>query len=56
MTAARQDDAIRQQQAMLTGLMNQMQQQQQLQQQNLQAVLAQQSKLFMALLENRKKE
>ena len=38
-TSARQDDAIRQQQAMFTGLMNQMQQQQQ----NLQAVLAQQS-------------
>ena len=39
-TAARQDVAITQQQAMFTGLMNQMQQQQQ----NLQAMLVQQSK------------
>lgn len=43
--AARQDNAIRQQQVMFTGLMNQMQQQQQ----NLQAMLVQQSKLFFCL-------
>ena len=50
-TAARQDDAIRQQQAMFTGLMNQMQQQQQ----NLQLMLVQQSKLFFNFTGKRQK-
>lgn len=51
MTEARQDDAITQQQAMFTGLMNQMQQQQQ----NLQAMLVQQSKLFFGFTRKRQK-
>ena len=44
------------QQAMFTGLMNQVQQQKQVQQQNLQVILSQQNKVFIALLENSKKQ
>lgn len=55
-TAAKNDDALKQQQTMFTVLINQMQQQQQLQQQNLQAMLEQQNKLFMAMMENSKKQ
>ena len=51
----RQEEAAQQQQTMFSALMNQMQQQQQLQQQNLQIMLNQQNKVFMALLENMKK-
>ena len=51
----RQEKAAQQQQTMFSALMNQMQQQQQLQQQNLEIVLDQQNKVFMALLENIKK-
>ena len=51
----RQEEGARQQQTMLSALMNQMQQQQQLQQQNLQIILNQQNKVFIALLENTKK-
>ena len=47
--------AAQQQQTMFSALMNQMQQQQQLQQQNLQIMLNQQNKVFMALLESIKK-
>lgn len=49
------EEAAQQQQTMFSALMNQMQQQQQLQQQNLQIMLNQQNKVFMALLENMKK-
>ncbi|CAH3027950.1 unnamed protein product, partial [Porites evermanni] len=42
--------------AMFTGLMNQVQEQKQLRQQNLQVMLAQQNKVFIALLENSKKQ
>ncbi|XP_067017578.1 uncharacterized protein [Acropora muricata] len=51
----RQEEAAQQQQTMFSALMNQMQQQQQLQQQNLQIMLNQQNKVFMALLESIKK-
>ena len=51
----RREEAAQQQQTMFSALMNQMQQQQQLQQQNLQIMLNQQNKVFMALLENMKK-
>ena len=51
----RQEEAAQQQQTVFSALMNQMQQQQQLQQQNLQIMLSQQNKVFMALLENIKK-
>lgn len=51
----RQEEAAQQQQTMFSVLMNQMQQQQQLQQQNLQIMLNQQNKVFMALLEKIKK-
>ena len=51
----RQEEAAQQQQTMFSVLMNQMQKQQQLQQQNLQIMLNQQNKVFMALLENIKK-
>ena len=51
----RQEEAAQQQQTMFSVLMNQMQQQQQLQQQNLQIMLNQQNKVFMALLESIKK-
>ena len=50
----RQEEAAQQQQTMFSALMNHMQQQQ-LQQQNLQIMLNQQNKVFMALLENIKK-
>ena len=49
----RQEEAAQQQQTMFSALMNQMQQQ--LQQQNLQIMLNQQNKVFMALLESIKK-
>ena len=49
----RQEEAAQQQQTMFSALMNHMQQQ--LQQQNLQIMLDQQNKVFMALLENTKK-
>ena len=51
----RQEEAPQQQQTMFSAPMNQMQQQQQLQQQDLQIMLNQQNKVFMALLENMKK-
>ena len=50
----RQEEAAQQQQTMFSALMNHMQQQQ-LQQQNLQIMLNQQNKVFMALLESIKK-
>ena len=49
------EEATQQQQTMFSALMNTMQQQQQLQQQNLQIMLDQQNKVFMALMENIKK-
>ena len=51
----RQEGAAQQQQTMFSALINTMQQQQQLQQQNLQIMLDQQNKVFMALMENIKK-
>ena len=51
----KQEEASQQQQTMFSALMNTMQQQQQLQQQNLQIMLDQQNKVFMALMENIKK-
>ena len=51
----RQERAAQQQQTMFSALINTMQQQQQLQQQNLQIMLDQQNKVFMALMENIKK-
>ena len=51
----RQEEAAQQQQTMFSVLINTMQQQQQLQQQNLQIMLDQQNKVFMALMENIKK-
>ena len=44
------------QQALVTGLMNQVQQQKRLWQQNLQVMLTQQNKVFIALLENSKRQ
>ena len=51
----KQEEAAQQQQTMFSALINTMQQQQQLQQQNLQIMLDQQNKVFMALMENIKK-
>ena len=51
----RQEGAAQQQQTMFSALINTMQQQQQLQQQNLQIMLDQQNKVFMAVMENIKK-
>ena len=51
----KQEEAAQQQKTMFSALINTMQQQQQLQQQNLQIMLDQQNKVFMALMENIKK-
>ena len=52
---SRQEETTQQQQTIFSALINTMQQQQQLQQQNLQIMLDQQNKVFMALMENIKK-
>ena len=51
----KQEEAAQQQQTRFSALINTMEQQQQLQQQNLQIMLDQQNKVFMALMENVKK-